>query len=51
VFGNVVAVVFQNVFHSEIYQNNIFIIIFKILFLTSVHQNDLRIPKKNINLK
>jgi hypothetical protein len=44
------VVVFQNVFHSEIYQNNIFIIIFKILF-SSVHQNDLRIPKKNINLK
>jgi hypothetical protein len=24
VFGNVVAVAFQSVFHSEIYQNNIF---------------------------
>jgi hypothetical protein len=26
VFGSVVAVVFQNIFHSKIYQNNIFFI-------------------------
>jgi len=25
VFGNVVVVVFQSVFHSEMYQNNIFL--------------------------
>jgi hypothetical protein len=50
VFGSVVAVVFQNIFHSKIYQNNIFFI-FKKLFLTSAHQNNLKISKKNINLK
>jgi hypothetical protein len=48
VFGSVVAVVFQNVFHSK----NIKIMFFflKKLFLTSVHQNNPKIPK-NINLK
>jgi len=50
VFGSVVAVVFQNIFHSKIYQNNIFFI-FKKLFLTSAHQNNQKISKKNINLK
>jgi len=50
VFGSVVAVVFQNIFHSKMYQNNIFFI-FKKLFLISAHQNDLKISKKNINLK
>jgi hypothetical protein len=50
VFGSVVAVVFQNIFYSKIYQNNIFFI-FKKLFLTSAHQNNLKISKKNINLK
>jgi len=47
--NSVVAVAFQSVFHSEIYQNNIFFI-FKKLFLTSTHQNDSKTPK-NINLK
>ena len=28
-FGSVVAVVFRNTFHSEIYQNNIFFLFFK----------------------
>jgi hypothetical protein len=47
VFGSmvVVTVVFQSVFHSEMYQNNIFFI-FKKLFLTSAHQNDLKTLKK-----
>jgi hypothetical protein len=44
VFGNVVAVAFQSAFHSEIYQNNIFLK--KKLFLTSAYQNDLKTPKK-----
>ena len=48
-FESVVAVIFQNIFYSEMYQNNIFFIFLK-LFLTSVHQNDLKILK-NINLK
>jgi hypothetical protein len=43
--GSVVAVAFQNTFHSEIHQNNIFFI-FKKLFLTSAHQNDMKTPKK-----
>jgi hypothetical protein len=34
-FESVVVVVFQNIFHSEMYQNNVFI--FKKLFLTSTH--------------
>jgi hypothetical protein len=34
----VIAVAFQSVFHSEIYQNDIFLI-FKKLFLKSAHQN------------
>jgi hypothetical protein len=49
VFGSIVVIVFQSVFHSEMYQNNIFFYFFK-LFLTLTHQNDLKTPK-NINLK
>jgi hypothetical protein len=45
VFGSVVAVVFQNVFHSEMYQNNIFFI-FDISALERSKNT-----KKNINLK
>ena len=41
-FESVIAVAFQSVFYSEIYQNNIFFI-FKKLFLTSAHQNNLKI--------
>jgi hypothetical protein len=37
-------------FYPEIYENDIFFI-FKKLFLISSHQNDLKILKKNINLK
>jgi len=48
-FGSVVVVVFQSVFHAEIYQNNIFFI-FKKLFLRSAHQNDPKY-KKILNLK
>jgi hypothetical protein len=47
VFGSVVAVAFQSVFHLDMYQNNIFFI-FKKLFLTLAHQNDLKTPKKLI---
>jgi hypothetical protein len=46
VFGSVVAVVFQNNFHSEIYQNNSFILFFFKLFLTTTHQNNLKTQKK-----
>jgi hypothetical protein len=49
-FGNVVAVAFQNTFHSEMHQNNIFFYFLK-LFLTSAHQNNMKTLKKNINLK
>jgi len=39
------------IFHSKIYQNNIFIFIIIILKkFTSAHQNDQKTPK-NINLK
>ena len=48
-FGSMVAVAFQSVFHSEIYQNNIFFI-FKKLFLIWAYQTDLK-TLKNINLK
>ena len=44
VFGSVVAVVFQNIFHSKMYQNNIFFL--KKSFLTSAHQMNLQIPEK-----
>jgi len=44
----VVAVAYQNVFHSEIYQNNIFYFL-KIIF-DMVHQNNIKKQKK-INLK
>jgi hypothetical protein len=50
VFGSVVAVVFLSIFHSEMYQNNVFFIFLK-SFLISAHQNDLKTHKKNINLK
>jgi hypothetical protein len=45
VFGYVVMVVFQSVFHSEMYQNNIFFYFLK-SFFTSAHQIDLKIQKK-----
>jgi hypothetical protein len=45
VFENMVAIAFQNDFHSEMHQNNIYIFIFKKLFLISTHQNDLKILK------
>ena len=45
-FGSVVAVAFQSVFHSEVY----IYYFLKKLFLTSAYQNDLKILK-NINLK
>jgi hypothetical protein len=45
-FGSVIAVAFQSVFHSVMHQNNIFFI-FKKLFLSSAYPND---PKhKKIN--
>ena len=42
---SVVAVVFQNVFHLEMNQNNVFLFKKKQV-LTSAHQNDLKTPKK-----
>jgi hypothetical protein len=44
-FGSVVAVAFQSVFHLKMNQNNIFFILQK-LFLTSAHQNNLKTTKK-----
>jgi hypothetical protein len=46
VFGSVVAVVFQNIFHLEMHQNNIFFYFLKIIFDINTHQNDLKTPKK-----
>jgi hypothetical protein len=45
-FGFVVTVAFQNAFHAEMHQNDIFFI-FKKLFLRSAHQNNLKHIKKN----
>jgi hypothetical protein len=45
-FGSVVAVAFQNVFHTEIYQNNIFYYYFLKLFLKLAYQNDSKHIKK-----
>jgi hypothetical protein len=44
-----VVIAFQNTFHLEMYQINIFFILKK-LFLKSAHQNNLKI-QKDINLK
>jgi hypothetical protein len=41
-----VTVAVQNIFHLEIYQNNILFFLKK-LFLRSTDQNDLKILKKN----
>ena len=41
----VVAVTFESVFHSEMYQNNIYFFIFLKLFLISAYQNDLKTLK------
>jgi len=48
-FGSVVTIAFQSVFHSKTHQNNIFFIFLK-LFLTLTHKMILK-NKKNINLK
>jgi len=45
-FGSVVTIAFQSVFHSKTHQNNIFLK----LFLTLTHKMILK-NKKNINLK
>jgi hypothetical protein len=44
-FENIIAVIFQNIFYAEIYQNDIFFI-FKKLFLRLAHQNDLKHTQK-----
>jgi hypothetical protein len=44
-FGSVVAVAFQSVFHAEMHQNDIFFIFLK-SFLRSAHQNDPKHIKK-----
>jgi len=44
-FGSMTMIAFQNAFHLEVYQNNIFFI-FKKIFLKSVHQNNIKILKK-----
>jgi hypothetical protein len=43
-FGSVVVIAFQSVFHSEKCANNIFFIFLK-LFLRLAHQNNLKISK------
>jgi hypothetical protein len=35
-FGSVVAVIFQSVFHLEMYQNNIFFYFLKMIFKISI---------------
>jgi hypothetical protein len=47
VFGSVIIVAFQSVFHSEMHQNIIFFI-FLNLFLILGHQNNSKILKKLI---
>ena len=42
-FESVIEIVFENIFCSEIHQNNIFI--FKKLFLTSTRKNNLETPQ------
>jgi mannose/fructose/N-acetylgalactosamine-specific phosphotransferase system component IID len=49
-FGSVVMVVFQSIFHAEMHQNNVFFIFLK-LFLRSVYQNDPKKNKKNLTKK
>jgi len=44
-FGSVVAVAFQSVFHAEMHQNDIFFIFLK-SFLRSAHQNNPKHIKK-----
>jgi hypothetical protein len=44
-FGSVVVVVFQNVFHLKMYQNNFYF--FKKIFLISAHQNNKKYIYKN----
>ena len=44
-FGNVVVIVFQSVFHLKMHRNDIFYIFLKI-FLILAHQNDLKTIKK-----
>jgi hypothetical protein len=44
-FGFVVTVAFQNAFHAEMHQNDIFLK--KKSFLRSSHQNDPKHTKKN----
>jgi len=46
-FGSVVAVFFQNIFYSEMYQNNVFLYFLKIIFI-STYQKDLKTYKKLI---
>jgi len=46
-FGSMVTVAFQIIFHAEMYANDVFFI-FKKLFLTSAHQND---PKHANHIK
>jgi hypothetical protein len=38
-----IVVVFQNVLHLKMYQNDVFFLIFKKLFLTPANQNDQKI--------
>jgi hypothetical protein len=45
-FGSVVLVGFQSIFHLEMHQNDVFFLFFKKLFLISAHQNNLKILKK-----
>jgi len=43
-----IVVVFQNILHLEMYQNDVFFLIFKKLFLTPANQNDQKNIKKLI---
>jgi hypothetical protein len=47
-FESMIVVVFQNVLHLKMYQNDVFFLIFKKLFLTPANQNDQKIYKKLI---
>ena len=47
-FESMIVVVFQNILHLEMYQNDVFFLIFKKLFLTPANQNDQKNIKKLI---
>ena len=50
-FGSLVAVAFQNVFHVEMYQNNIYFLFFKFIFKINTSKQFKIYKKLNFNKK